>query len=160
MRRFIVHYADRHPLYHLEKISDMKSNFYIKNLIEFSESTSSKFRDKKCSFCPLVGKESPATSQCLTCRDFLCADCSNRHNFTRETLSHEIATLEDLQRGKHNEKLRSRQEIPCSDHPGELLKYFCDTCNISVCRDCVILGHRQDHTILAPSEAIKRKGEK
>ena len=137
------------------QISNLKGNFYIQNLIEFSES----FRDKKCTFCPLVGTESPASSQCLTCRDFLCVDCSKRHNFTRETLSHEIATLRDIQSGKHNEKLRSRQEIPCTLHAqeGEFLKYFCDTCNVSVCRDCVILAHR-DHIILAPSEAIKRRG--
>ena len=142
------------------KISDLKGNFYIQNLIEFSESTSAKFRDKKCSFCCLVGNESLATSQCLTCRDFLCDECSKRHNFTRETLRHEVATLDDLTSGRHNEKLRSRQEIPCEEHPGEVLKYFCDTCNVSVCRDCVILRHRQDHTILAPSEAIeKRAGE-
>ena len=141
-----------------EKISDLKGNFYIQNLIEFSESTSAKYRDKKCSFCSLVGNESLATSQCLTCRDFLCDECSKRHNFTRETLRHEVATLEDLQSGRHNEKLRSRQEIPCSEHHGEVLKYFCDTCNLSVCRDCVILRHRQDHVILAPSEAIEKRG--
>ena len=139
-------------------VSDLKRNFYIQNLIEFSLSTSSKFRDKKCTFCLMFGHENQAINQCLTCRDFLCVKCSERHNFTRETLRHEVVSLDDLTSGRYNEKLRSRQEIPCAEHQDEVLKYFCHTCNVPVCRECLIFKHRQDHAILTPSEAIEKRG--
>ena len=31
----------------------------------------------------------------------------------------------------------------CKSHPSETLRYFCDNCSEALCRDCVIMEHRQ-----------------
>ncbi|KAK3090585.1 hypothetical protein FSP39_012889 [Pinctada imbricata] len=137
-------------------VQGLKNNFFMTNLIDFSESTSAQFTNKNCSFCALMKKRIPALGKCLTCGDFLCSECYQRHKFTTKTFQHETATLEDLQSGKYNEKLRLNQEIPCEEHRNTL-RYFCDTCSVPVCPDCVILDHREGHVIVKPSEAIAKR---
>ncbi|KAK3090449.1 hypothetical protein FSP39_011948 [Pinctada imbricata] len=137
-------------------VQGLKNNFFMTNLIDFSESTSAQITNKNCSFCALVKKRIPALGKCLTCGDFLCSECYQRHTFTTKTFQHETATLEDLQSGKYNEKLRLNQEIPCEEHRNTL-RYFCDTCSVPVCPDCVILDHKDGHFIVKPSEAIKKR---
>ncbi|KAK3104166.1 hypothetical protein FSP39_024986 [Pinctada imbricata] len=144
-------------LLHEDGIQRLKNNYFIQNLIIFNESTSARFGERNCSYCVLLQKKNPAHGKCLTCGDFLCLECFGRHTFTTETFNHETATLQDLHSGKYNEKLRSSQKIPCQKHKKEFLRYFCDTCDVPVCRDCVILNHRQDHSIVQPCVAMNIK---
>lgn len=61
-------------------------------------------------------------------------------------------SLVEVKSGKHNDEIRSKQRIPCSDHTTEDLRYFCETCDIPVCRDCIVLDHK-NHTCVTPSDA-------
>ncbi|XP_062605128.1 E3 ubiquitin-protein ligase TRIM56-like [Saccostrea cucullata] len=139
-------------------IENLKTNFCLKNLTElFSSSIEVK---KLCSFCSLKGENIEASSQCLTCKDLLCSECAeHRHRSTTLTLNHKIVSLSELSSGKYNEEIRSKQQIPCSEHTGEDLRYFCETCDVPVCRDCIVLGH-QNHKYVAPSDARKSMEEK
>ena len=56
--------------------------------------------------------------------------------------------------GKYHDEIRSKQQIPCSEHKGEDLKFFCETCDATVCRDCIVLSH-QNHKCVTPSDARK-----
>ncbi|XP_056020287.1 E3 ubiquitin-protein ligase TRIM56-like [Ostrea edulis] len=136
---------------------NLKTNFCLKNLIELV--TSSKGVKKLCSFCSLNGNHIEASSQCLTCKDLLCYECSeHRHRSTTLTLNHRIVSLADVASGKYDDEIRSQQRIPCLEHSGEDLRYFCETCDIPICRDCIVLSH-QNHKCMAPSEARKRMDE-
>jgi len=46
----------------------------------------------------------------------------------------------------------------CSDHPEEILKLFCDTCQVPICRDCALVDHR-DHVyaFLDKSSEVHRR---
>ncbi|XP_061182526.1 E3 ubiquitin-protein ligase TRIM56-like [Saccostrea echinata] len=140
------------------KAENLKTNFCLQNLIELV--SSSKEVQKLCSFCDLKGENVDASSQCLTCKDFLCSECAeHRHRSTTLTLNHKIVSLSEVSAGKYNEEIRSKQQIPCSEHCGEDLKYFCETCDVPVCRDCIVLGH-QNHKCVSPSDARKIMEEK
>lgn len=59
--------------------------------------------------------------------------------------------------------VQSRRSTPapqyrCSDHPEEVLKLFCDSCQVPICRDCALVEHR-DHTytFLDKSSEVHRK---
>lgn len=45
--------------------------------------------------------------------------------------------------------------LMCSQHPGEQLKLFCDTCDHMTCRDCQLLEHK-DHQYYFIDEAGQR----
>ena len=133
---------------------DLKSNFCLKNLIEFV--TSTKEVKKPCSFCSLKGETVDATSRCLTCNDLLCNQCSeHRHRSTTLTLYHQIVSLAEVNAGKYHDEIRSKQQIPCSEHKGEDMRFFCETCDVPVCRDCIVLSH-QSHKCVTPSNARKQ----
>eukprot|EP00105_Crassostrea_gigas_P018509 XP_011436656.1 PREDICTED: E3 ubiquitin-protein ligase TRIM56-like [Crassostrea gigas] len=136
---------------------DLKTNFCLKNLIDFV--TSTKEIKKLCSFCRIKGENIDATSLCLTCNDLLCTECADhRHKATTLTLHHRVVPLAEVTAGKYNDEIRSKQQIPCSKHEGEDLRFFCETCDVPVCRDCIVLGH-QNHKCLAPSDARKHMDE-
>lgn len=129
---------------------DLKTNFYLKNLIEIVCSTK---EVKKCSFCILNGGDIVASAQCLTCNDFLCPECADhRHRSTTITFHHRVVPLVEVMSGKHTDEIRSKQRITCSDHKTEDLRYFCETCDVPICRDCIVLGHK-NHTCVTPSDA-------
>ena len=136
---------------------DLKTNFCFKNLIEFV--TSTKEVKKPCSFCILKGETVDATSRCLTCNDLLCPECAeHRHRSTTLTLHHQVVSLAEVNAGKYHDEIRSKQQIPCFEHKGEDLRYFCETCDVPVCRDCIVLCH-QNHNCVTPSDARKQMEE-
>ncbi|XP_065923467.1 E3 ubiquitin-protein ligase TRIM56-like isoform X2 [Magallana gigas] len=140
-----------------EGANDLKTNFCLKNLIDFV--TSTKEVKKICSFCRIKGENIDATYLCLTCNDLLCPECGDhRHRSTTLTLNHRVVSLAEVTAGKHNKEIRSKQQIPCSKHEGEDLRFFCETCDVPVCRDCIVLGH-QNHKCLAPTDARKHMDE-
>jgi hypothetical protein len=73
-------------------------------------------------------------------------------------MNHRIVSLADVASGKYDDEIRSQQRIPCLEHGEEELRYFCETCDIPICRDCIVLSH-QNHKCVAPSDARKRIDE-
>ncbi|XP_062605127.1 E3 ubiquitin-protein ligase TRIM56-like [Saccostrea cucullata] len=133
---------------------DLKTNFCLKNLIEVINS-GKQDPAKLCTFCSLKGESNEATSQCLTCKDVLCSECADhRHRSTTLTINHKVVLLTEINSGKYNDEIRAKQQIPCSEHAGEDLRYFCETCDVPICRDCIVLSH-QSHKFIAPSDARK-----
>lgn len=74
------------------------------------------------------------------------------------TLHHRIVPLADVTAGKYDDEIRSKQQIPCRKHEGEDFRFFCETCDVPVCRDCIVLGH-QNHRCVSPSDARKHLEE-
>ena len=90
----------------------------------------------------------PAVSFCVNCCEFLCKVCTKDHKAWRKTLSHELqpvgtsAKVDSTTITKSSLLKRVPEEpVYCQIHPDEVLKFYCDTCNVLVCRDCVILEH-------------------
>lgn len=76
--------------------------------------------------------------------EFLCSQCVAAHRRTRLTKEHEVIALNDLQAQKEvQEKLH--RPLLCAVHEREVLKYFCETCDEPVCRECLIIEHREHH---------------
>lgn len=135
-------------------VKNLKSNFFINSLLELLQPKQTK--DLVCSVCATAKKHLTAVSRCLDCHDFLCQSCSLGHGCSRATVSHRVVDLEMFLNGQHDSEVRSRQEMFCLDHSQEPLRFFCDTCNAPICRDCRLLGHFQHH-VISMADAIKKK---
>lgn len=89
----------------------------------------------------------------------LCPDCADhRHISSTLTIHHRVVPLAEVTAGKYNDEIRSKQQIPCRKHEGEDFRFFCETCDVPVCRDCIVLGH-QNHKCVVPSDARKHMEE-
>ncbi|XP_061181212.1 uncharacterized protein LOC133189836 [Saccostrea echinata] len=134
----------------------LKTNFFLQNMIDLIESSSSKLL---CSFCKLMDKEHIAVSQCISCLDYLCEECTKTHALTRQTIDHKVVPISEIREGKYVREIQSVQKIRCSQHTDEILRYFCIQCNLLVCRDCIIFEHKS-HDFKPISNARKEKENK
>ena len=86
--------------------------------------------------------ENKAAVFCGQCCKFLCSKCKEDHLRHREKYKHKLISI-----GTKQEDFASLfDSIPhkatnCEIHNDEVLKFFCETCNKLVCRDCLILQH-------------------
>ena len=96
----------------------------------------------------------PAVSFCVNCCDFLCKVCSKDHKTWRKTLNHELqpvgSSAKSDSKGTTKPLLKNVPETPlsCQKHSDETLKFYCETCSMLICRDCIILehsGHSYNH---------------
>ena len=88
----------------------------------------------------------PAVSFCVNCCDFLCKVCSKDHKTWRKTLSHELQPVgssakSDAKSAKPLLKTVPEMPLNCQQHSDEALKFYCETCSMLICRDCIILEH-------------------
>ena len=102
--------------------------------------------EKSCDSC-IDGSAGPAVVFCCTCIELLCAFCYESHKRSRKLSNHPIIGL-DKESLKLLPSLMKPTERLCFQphHEKEELKFYCETCQFLVCRDCTLVLHK-DHRI-------------
>ena len=90
-----------------------------------------------CDHCDTDGN---AVKRCKTCCMFLCEFCSQSHRRAKATKQHRLMTIEEV---KAAGPAALTKPSLCSKHKQETLKLFCQTCDYPICRDCIIVDHRE-----------------
>ena len=106
--------------------------------------------------CNSCDSEDAARSRCNECGIFLCQFCTEFHKRSRSMKHHELWTIEELKSnpaGLHN----IAEKIRCPKHKEEVIKLFCKTCQTTICRDCIIVDHRQHEYGFADEVAVEEK---
>ena len=105
-----------------------------------------------------------ATGYCKDCSKFLCQKCMDAHKIWAPFAHHKIISLDEVTASvsSTSQLLPAKQEptltcsVPSHDEP---LKYYCDTCDESICRDCVILTHKDHKYNLMAESYTKHRQE-
>lgn len=107
--------------------------------------------------CTSCKSKERAISRCSDCANFLCASCDNAHRFMRCFEEHQVIMLEQTNTESDSmEKVSIHKPLYCNVHATENLKYFCYSCEIPVCNDCLIVDHKAtEHRYEIISEAEK-----
>ena len=80
---------------------------------------------------------------CRQCAEFICGDCVAIHKKIRVLAGHVVASLEDLKKGGvKNIPLKEAPPSACGDH-GEPMILFCFDCERLICRDCIVIEHKE-----------------
>ncbi|XP_062605126.1 E3 ubiquitin-protein ligase TRIM56-like [Saccostrea cucullata] len=143
-----------------KSVSDLKTNFIFKDMINKLSPSNESHPKRICSFCILHSKEVEATHKCVTCMDLLCSFCTrHRHLFTRQNAYHNVVHLRDYLAGKH--KAETKYEVLCEKHH-ERMRFYCQECSAPICRECAVEEHRShDYVSFAEAREIaKEKMEK
>lgn len=90
-----------------------------------------------CTSCKAKEK---AVARCADCANFLCPNCVTAHKFMRCFENHKVFTFEEM---KTREGICFHKPVFCPKHPEENLKYFCDSCQVPICSECMIRDHHQ-----------------
>lgn len=142
----------------VENILDIISPQHEQEAIERKQSTRHSLTNasRVCSSCE---EGLTITSHCQDCNEMLCANCTRAHQRVRLTKDHEIIAL-----GVAQTTAQARDELPlravrdrtlryCARHEGEVLILYCDTCFMSVCRECTLKQHK-DHSFIYLQDAV------
>ncbi|PIK48332.1 putative tripartite motif-containing protein 2-like [Apostichopus japonicus] len=86
------------------------------------------------------------SSGCLECVDFLCDECAplHDHRIARFTRQHHIISVPSSE----NKKLL-KPDLRCEKHHRECMRFYCETCRTPICRECILIEHKDhSHTFL------------
>ena len=119
-------------------VQELSTNFFINNMLDFITVQSYTSHPIDCTNCE---DRSVAIARCGDCVEFLCEQCLSAHKRTKLTKDHEVMRLKDLQSSDVQDKMH--RPLYCVHHDGEILKYYCETCDDPVCRECLIMEHRE-----------------
>ena len=86
----------------------------------------------------------PALGFCCSCLHFLCKVCCDYHKRARHLHSHKIFTLGEEVAKEELFATIKPSEPSCSLHDQNKLRFYCETCTCSICRDCTVVAHK-DH---------------
>ena len=96
-----------------------------------------------------------AIAHCAQCCSYLCEFCSGAHKRLKCYRDHDMTALQDLNLETFPPKHHPQY---CLQHPNELLKLYCKSCNILVCCNCIVVTH-QGHTFASINREIRNKVE-
>ena len=115
-------------------------------------------KKEKCEGCGEPEFADIATSKCVDCCKVLCGGCVADHKRARTTLDHRIVAITDTDSDSDNQQLDRYSLSFCKTHTRNMIKYYCITCDMTVCRVCTILEHRE-HRYVYPKEALPEQKE-
>ena len=137
---------------------ELPRNIYLENRVDLYLEQSKHFTDPSCIFCKLSAQEKKeAVSQCVTCLDLLCKECSERHTSTTSTIDHQVIPITEIKSGKYDDTiLLVKYKTYCQKHTDEEVWNFCKTCNSLICSVCIIKDHK-GHDVDRAADLIKEK---
>lgn len=116
-------------------IQDLPTDHVISDLMEMSN-----LDDIVCTSCKAKEK---AVARCCDCASYLCENCVTAHQFMRCFDRHKVVSFNDTHGA---EKVSFHKPIFCSNHPTENMKFFCISCQVPICNECMLIEHKQpDH---------------
>ena len=100
---------------------------------------------------------SKATAFCRHCTEFICEECVKIHQKIKAFAGHKVTSLEELKKRESKEILIKKPPPPtCKDHD-EQMKIYCFDCNRLICRDCIVIEHKEHKYDFVKKAAPKAK---
>ena len=109
-------------------------------------------------FCEICTKHRiQAESFCKQCQKFICKRCVTSHALMASLFEgHEVISIENFEKLSQEEVFsRNSTKKKCRVHD-KTLKIYCYQCKALICRDCIIIDHR-DHKIQFNGIAADKK---
>ena len=119
------------------EITTLPSHRFCKQLIEIVEAYSGEGQEDspRCGNC----KEKKSLKfYCSDCNFFLCEECVAFHRNWKSFSGHNVKEIGNMQSSDVQDY--ARRANVCKMHKDEF-RYFCEKCQICICRDCAILEH-------------------
>lgn len=90
--------------------------------------------------CELCTDDAKALSRCIECMVNICGFCCQAHKRQKKTANHNVVSFLEARRQSYQQL---QCPVHCPKHQQEELKFYCETCDYSVCRDCCLVEHRE-----------------
>ena len=133
-------------------VTEVPRNHFICNMLDVM-TVQNRIKSVPCSHC-----KEPSVGRCITCELFMCKKCFQPHNSYPGFHDHTVLSMEELSKPENKAKIKGRSH--CKKHDSKKLKFYCETCNETICRRCMDFDHlRPDHVCLALESVAEEKLE-
>ncbi|CAH1777460.1 unnamed protein product [Owenia fusiformis] len=126
-----------------ESIDSLPSDFVMCNMLDQLA------MEEMTIVCTSCKAKEKAVARCSDCANFLCPNCVTAHQYMRCFENHKVMSFEDLK----TEGITIHKPLFCASHETETMKYFCNSCQVPICNECMATTHRQ------PEHFYERFGE-
>ncbi|CAG5120940.1 unnamed protein product [Candidula unifasciata] len=132
-------------------VSGLLSDLVLEDIMESDRG------DKQHIGCTSCKAGDNAVARCRTCENLLCPNCVTAHQFMRCFEDHKVVTFEEMiSTGEGIEHLR--KPVFCLNHSLEIIKYFCTSCNVPACGECLQKSHSSpEHVVKQLAEGVGAK---
>ncbi|RWS29605.1 B-box type zinc finger protein ncl-1-like protein [Leptotrombidium deliense] len=89
-----------------------------------------------CTGCK--SKDMAAVARCFDCANLLCPNCVMAHQFMHCFDGHRVSTLNEV---SDKDLCLELRPVHCPKHSEEAIKFFCRTCDVLVCKECIVFEH-------------------
>ena len=86
----------------------------------------------------------------------MCEKCAGAHSKSKLFKGHHVKEIAKFESSDVQDY--ARKSSVCKNHKDEL-RFYCESCNICICRDCAILEHRDDknHNVVSLEQGFENK---
>lgn len=110
-------------------------------------------RQISCTSCKAKEK---AVARCSDCANFLCPNCVTAHQYMRCFENHKVVSFDEIKNSGNS--LTIHKPLFCQIHAGESMKYYCNTCLVPICNECIVTEHKQpDHVYERVADCEKKQ---
>ena len=137
-------------------INSLPSNIFYKQMVEIVEAYSGTGQEDDWLHCGNCEEKKPLKFYCFDCNTFLCEKCTGAHSKWKLFKGHLVKEIGKFESSDVQDY--ARKSNVCKKHKDEL-RFYCENCNICICRDCAILEHRDDrkHNIVSLEQGFENK---
>ena len=137
-------------------INCLPSNLFYKQMVEIVEAYSGTAHEDDSLHCGNCEEKTPLKFYCFACNTFLCEKCAGAHSKWKLFKGHHVKEIGNFESSDVQDY--ARKSNVCEKHKDEL-RFYCENCNICICRDCAILEHRDDknHNIVSLEQGFENK---
>ena len=137
-------------------IDSLPSNLFYKQMVEIVEAYSGTGQEADSPYCGNCEEKKHLKFYCFDCNTFLCDECAGTHSKWKSFKGHHVKEIGKFESSDVQDY--ARKSNVCKKHKDEL-RFYCENCNICICRDCAILEHRDDrnHNIVSLEQGFENK---
>ncbi|XP_051819999.1 tripartite motif-containing protein 66 [Antechinus flavipes] len=106
---------------------------------------------RSCSECK---EKRPAHILCTYCNRWLCSSCTEEHRHAKDLADHFLSLAQKGSSGMDSGSSDSSSYCPL--HGQEVLKLFCETCDVLTCHSCLMIDHK-DHRCRHVEEVLQNQ---
>ena len=133
-------------------VEGIGANYFVRNMLDIM-AVESRVKGVPCHQC-----QKASAGRCVhsKCQCFLCEGCIQAHNNYLGNQDHSVLSMDELSKPENRSKIRGNPR--CKEHEGEILKFFCETCEELICQDCKVDNH-EDHKCSSLKKAAEQRSE-
>ena len=131
-------------------IDSLPSNLFYKQMVEIVEAYTGQEESSCCKNCD---EQKLLRFYCSSCNCLLCEECTALHKKWKDFRGHQLKEIGQLDSSDVEDY--SRKTNVCKEHDDKF-RFFCEACQICICRDCAILGH-VDHKKISLEKGLENK---